>query len=165
MVRQLPSPVQGQGGAEHDEHGLRENDGPQSDAPGKHVQQQNDGWDDGNAQANGQRQPLCAGGLEPAAAGILRNVATRFFIGQVQPWSAALGQRQHGLLPPLRELEDLLSAVLPADYRQWQRVRDAALVEWSAAPREHVGALQALLGSCFSEFAAPPETSEEPSLP
>ena len=95
---------------------------------------------------------------QPRSAEILRNVITRFFIGHVQPWSAAIAQRRHGLLPPLQALESALAGVLPATYRDWQRTRDDNIAVWSAAPRRHVSAVQALLGSCFSEFAATADT-------
>lgn len=96
---------------------------------------------------------LCAHGV-PGNAKILRTVATTFFIGGVQPWSARLNQRSHTLLPPLRELEVLLSDVLPVEYQRWRGRREAALSGWSDAPLRHVKALQALLGPCFSEFEA-----------
>lgn len=105
-------------------------------------------------QDRAQAAALCTGGREPRAAPILRTVVTRFFAGQVQPWSAALGSREHDLLPPVRSLEALLDPVLPADYLSWQTGRDTALDEWSKAPRRHVRAIQALLGSCYREFAA-----------
>ena len=99
------------------------------------------------------RGALCAYGLQPRSAPILRTVATRFFVGDVQPWSAAVAQRAHALLPPIRALERLLDDVLPDAYRQWRSERERRLARWNAAPRRHVEALQALLGSCFSEFA------------
>mgnify|MGYP003626263625 FL=1 len=99
-------------------------------------------------QARRQRGPLCRGPIRPAAATILRNVIEKFFIGEVQPWSAALGRRQHELLPLVAALEAALDSDLPMAYRQWQSRRDSQLRQWAGAPRRHVEALQAVLEPC-----------------
>lgn len=100
-----------------------------------------------------QRAPLCERGMKPEAATILRTVASKYFVGRVQPWSATLSRRGHALLPPVRELELSLAEVLPEAYIRWRDAREKAFDEWSGAPRRHVSALQTLLGNCFSEFA------------
>lgn len=99
-------------------------------------------------QGRRQRGPLCSGPLRPAAASILRNVVEKFFVGEVQPWSAALGRRQHELLPLVTALESALESALPAAYRGWQEQRNASLAAWTAAPRQHVGELQEVLAPC-----------------
>jgi hypothetical protein len=99
------------------------------------------------------RAPLCTPALKPGAAAVLRTVARKYFIGAVQPGAAALAQRQHLLLPPVQTLEAQLEAALPEAYRRWRSERGALLAQWTAAPKRHVAAWQALLGSCFSEFA------------
>lgn len=96
---------------------------------------------------------LCAGGRTPSAAPILRTVVQKFFIGEVQPWSASLNQRYHALVQPLRALEHTLDAALPAAYVAWRDTRDRALDQSRAAPTTHVRRLQALLGPCYAEFA------------
>jgi hypothetical protein len=98
--------------------------------------------------------PLCANGLTPNAAPILREVARKFFVGEVQPWAADISQRYHQLLPPILQLEALLGTVLPEQYRDWQRQRDRLLSGALLAPRRHVEALQELLGSCYREFSS-----------
>ncbi|MEQ8802037.1 MAG: DUF3080 family protein [Haliea sp.] len=99
-------------------------------------------------QARRQRGPLCSGPIRPAAATILRNVIEKFFVGEVQPWSAGLGRRQHELLPLVAVLEAALDSGLPSAYRQWQSRRDSQLQQWTGAPRRHVEALQAVLKPC-----------------
>jgi len=99
-------------------------------------------------QARRQRGPLCSGPIRPAAASILRNVVEKFFVGEVQPWSAALGRRQHELLPLVTALESALESALPVAYRRWQEQRNASLAAWTAAPRQHVGELQEVLAPC-----------------
>jgi hypothetical protein len=104
----------------------------------------------GNAVLAAQRAegPLCRGDLRPAAADTLNTVIEKFFVGDVQPWSADLGRRQHELLPLLHELEEQVAPALPSAYRGWQARRDASLSRWAEAPRQHVEALQATLESC-----------------
>ncbi|QIB67581.1 DUF3080 domain-containing protein [Kineobactrum salinum] len=113
-----------------------------------------------------QQGPLCSERIRPAAADILPNVITRYFIGEVQPRSAALGRRQHELLPLLRSLERRLDGVLPAAFRDWQLQREQLLRAWTAAPREHVAQLQALLEPCAANpgIIAATGTSTVPSL-
>ncbi|MFV0276741.1 MAG: DUF3080 family protein, partial [Parahaliea sp.] len=94
------------------------------------------------------RSPLCRPPLRPAAADILPNVVARFFVGDIQPWSAALGRRQYQLLPPLDALEDLLEKALPPAYRHWRAQRQSRLADWIDAPRRHVQAVQSLLEPC-----------------
>ncbi len=111
------------------------------------------------ASANGaverrlERGDLCRAGMLPDAAPILRTVVTKYFVGEVQQSAAALGQRYHGLLPPIVALEALLEDVLPAAYVAWRTQRDASLASARAAPTTHVRRLQALLGPCYAEFS------------
>jgi len=95
-----------------------------------------------------QRGPLCPPNRRPQAADILPNVISRFFIDGIQPRSAGLGRRYHQLLPPVEELESLLTGELPENYRQWRRTRDEAMSALSQRPRQHVAKLQRLLSSC-----------------
>ncbi|MEQ9464988.1 MAG: DUF3080 family protein [Haliea sp.] len=115
------------------------------------------GWleaGNGLLRARRQRGPLCSGPIRPAAATVLRNVIGKFFVGEVQPWSAALGRRQHELLPLVAALESGLESALPGAYRDWQQQRAASLQAWTAAPRQHVGELQQVLAPC--EQQSPP---------
>jgi hypothetical protein len=96
---------------------------------------------------------LCRAGRVPQAAPILRTVVQKFFLAGVQPWSAAVNERYHALLPPLRELEESVQDVLPAAYREWSDQRDRHLEEAREAPAYHVSRLQALLGPCYAPFA------------
>ena len=123
------------------------------------------GWleaGDALLQARRQRGPLCNGLIRPAAATILRNVIEKFFVGEVQPWSAALGRRQHELLPLVAALESALESDLPPAYRQWQDHRDNRLQQWAGAPRHHVGELQAVLEPCEQNDAEPPGQGPAP---
>lgn len=102
------------------------------------------------------RGSLCPGGRQPQAAQILRTVARKYFVGSVQRHAAALEQRRHQLLPPLRRLESRVGEALPPAYSVWRTARDERLATWQQAPKRHVLALQALLGDCYSEFAPSP---------
>jgi len=106
----------------------------------------------------GARGPLCPPGFEPAAAGILQNVVRKYFVGETQPYAAALGRRYHELLPAITELEKLLRSAIPPDYRTWQQQRNTRLAELLAAPRRHVEQLKALQQSCPGAALAPAET-------
>lgn len=96
---------------------------------------------------------LCARGLEPKAAKIIRNVVTKYFAGGIQLWSAQLNTRYHALLPPIQRLEQLTLQIQPTAYSAWVEQRDAALNANLSAPLDHVRAMQGLLGNCYSEFA------------
>jgi hypothetical protein len=102
---------------------------------------------DGILARRAAKGPLCTGGLVPGEVEVLRTVVRKFFVGGVQPWSAAVDRRRQQLLPPLRALEDRLAAVLPTAYVQWREQRDGALAA-AAAPRQHVEAILALLADC-----------------
>ncbi|MEM1112976.1 MAG: DUF3080 family protein [Pseudomonadota bacterium] len=91
---------------------------------------------------------LCSGGLRPASVDVLGTVIRKYFVGEVQPDAAALGRRYHELMPPLQALEQLLTDVEPALYRDWARQRDRSLEDWNAAPRDHVQSLQQILEPC-----------------
>lgn len=95
-----------------------------------------------------QQGPLCQGEFRPAAADIVRTVIEKYFVGAIQPWSAALGRRRHELLPLVSDLEDQLDSVMPPAYRHWQQQRNNRISSWAGAPREHVATLQDLLDSC-----------------
>lgn len=98
--------------------------------------------------------PLCTNGLRPKAAPILRTVAQKYFVSGLQPRSARLNQRYHGLLPPILELEALLESELPEPYQRWRNRRQVRLLHDLEAPSRHVRQLQRLLGSCYAEFRA-----------
>jgi hypothetical protein len=95
-----------------------------------------------------EQGPLCNPPLRPAAADILDNVIRKFFIAGTQPRAAELNRRYHDLMPPIAELEQLLTEALPPAYQPWQQQRDTDLAEWALAPREHVSQLQALQQPC-----------------
>lgn len=92
--------------------------------------------------------PLCAPGTRHDAANIMPGVVRRFFIGRVQPHSAALGSRYHRLLPPVRELEHMLAGALPPAFLDWQARRDTLLTQLAGAPRRHVQRLQSIMAPC-----------------
>lgn len=94
---------------------------------------------------------FCEGSLRRQGLDVFKNVVDRFFIGGIQPWSASVSQRQHGLIPPIRQLEARLDGVLPPAYREWQALRDAALDSGAAAPRRHVEQVQESLSKCSGQ--------------
>jgi len=91
---------------------------------------------------------LCTPGRQSDSARIANTVIQKFFLADVQVWSADLGRRYHQLLPSIRQLERSLTDVLPADYRQWQQQRDQQLDSSVAAPRRHVQHVKMLLSDC-----------------
>lgn len=103
---------------------------------------------DGMLAERASEGPLCTPRIRPAAADIVPNVVRKFFVGAIQPWSAAVDRRQFQLLPPVRALESALAGALPDSYRRWREQRDTAMERWSEAPRHHVTAVQALLAPC-----------------
>ncbi|MBN7796652.1 DUF3080 family protein [Parahaliea mediterranea] len=103
---------------------------------------------DGLFAARAAEGPLCAPRIRPAAADIVPNVVRKFFVGDIQPWSAAVDRRQYQLLPPIRALETALAGALPDSYQRWRDRRDTLVAGWSAAPRRHVQAVQTLLAPC-----------------
>lgn len=96
---------------------------------------------------------ICSQDRVPDRAAILRTVAQKFFLAEVQATSARLNQRRHLLLGPVTRLEALLGSAFSADYADWLSARDDVLQQGSEAPARHVAALQSLLGSCYAEFA------------
>jgi len=98
--------------------------------------------------ARQDRGPLCAPGKRTDSANILPRVIQKFFIGAVQPHSAALGRRYHELLPPALALEALLETALSPPFINWRDQRQTLLEITMAAPRAHVESLQAILSPC-----------------
>lgn len=92
--------------------------------------------------------PLCTENFRDSAAGVLPNIVHKFFIGEVQPWSADLGRRYHDLLPAISKLEELLGAGLSEKYEHWRRERNKAFSQVVKAPSDHVGLLKETLDSC-----------------
>ena len=74
----------------------------------------------------------------------------KYFIGDIQPVAAALGRRQHQLMPAVEALEETLSRALPPDYRKWRTMRHEALTLTATAPRRHVEQVKALLDPCLA---------------
>lgn len=101
------------------------------------------------------RGPLCSPGRRLAAADILPNVIRKYFIGNIQPWSAAVGRRYHQLMPPIVELEQLLTPALPPFYLAWQSEREYQLTTMAQAPRAHVEQLKLIQLPCTHDHARP----------
>ena len=62
---------------------------------------------------------------------------------------AWLARRYRAVLPPVTALEELLSSVLPPDYRDWERQRSARLEQLLAAPGRHAQQLKAIQQPCI----------------
>ena len=92
--------------------------------------------------------PLCGAQLRQPEADILQNVVHKYFIGELQPWSAVVGRRHHQLMTPLRDLETVLADALPPDYIAWQQAREQFVAATTASPRDHVAGLKVLLDPC-----------------
>ncbi|GAB5450980.1 MAG: hypothetical protein Hals2KO_13080 [Halioglobus sp.] len=95
-----------------------------------------------------ERGPLCGPSTRHRAADVLPNVVRRYFVEGIQPKAALLERRRYELLAPLQELEGILDAVLPTQYRQWMEQRNALLAEAATAPRTHVASVQRILAPC-----------------
>jgi Protein of unknown function (DUF3080) len=92
--------------------------------------------------------PLCSQRYRKSAADVLPKVVEKYFIGEVQPWSAALGRRYHELYPAVKKLEKQLSAVLPVLYLEWAENRNRELSRLIRAPVEHVNMLKQVQEPC-----------------
>ena len=92
--------------------------------------------------------PLCGEQLRKPEAEILQTVVEKYFIGDVQPWSAKVGGRHHELMTALRELETALADALPPGYTRWQDSREQFIAATTASPRDHVAELKVLLDPC-----------------
>ena len=92
--------------------------------------------------------PLCGEQLRQPEAEILKNVVHKYFIGDVQPWSATVGRRHHELMTAFRGLETALADALPPGYTRWQHSREQFIAATAASPREHVAELKVLLDPC-----------------
>lgn len=91
---------------------------------------------------------LCSDRYRSPAADILPNVIHKYFITEVQPWSAALGKRYHELIPALEALENVLKGDLPEEYVQYQKTRNTAMSTLKNRPKEHVEAIKKVLKPC-----------------
>lgn len=99
-------------------------------------------------QAHMTQGPLCSAQTRPAAARIVPNVVQKYFIDDIQPWSASLGRRYYELLPAITALEQLIAPTLPTAYLDWQIARDDQLGTWVKAPARHVQHIKKLLLPC-----------------
>ena len=92
--------------------------------------------------------PLCYGGQASPESRIVDNVVRKYFVGEVQPWSVDLVQRQQQLIEPVTRLEESLAAVTPPSYQAWMQRRDELLSSSARIPREHAVAIGSLLEQC-----------------
>jgi hypothetical protein len=92
--------------------------------------------------------PLCNANFRHKGADVLPTVVHKYFIAEVQPWSAALGRRQYELLPPIARLETLLAEAMPDTYQSWKQSRDRLLAQLLGAPRRHVELLIKVMEPC-----------------
>ncbi|MEH6608573.1 MAG: DUF3080 family protein [Halioglobus sp.] len=99
-------------------------------------------------QVRATQDPLCQPGRYLPEAEILKTVVHKFFIGEVQPHSAALARRYHKLLPPILSMEQQVVDALPQLYRQWADTRNQQLTSMLIAPRLHVEQIKGLLDPC-----------------
>lgn len=100
-----------------------------------------------------EQGPLCSAGSLSGQAEILKTVVQKFFVGQIQPWSADLARRYHELLPPIRALEELVKDAAPDSFTLWRQARDTQLSDMLSAPKTHVEHLQDLLSPCLAANA------------
>lgn len=92
-------------------------------------------------------QPLCYHAA--AAKGqILDNVVRKFFVADVQAWSARLESRRFKLLPKVKALEKELSVAEPYPFRAWREQRNEMIAHYALAPKRHAQALLPLLKQC-----------------
>jgi len=94
------------------------------------------------------RRPVCFAGKRSNEAEIFQNVVTRFWLGDLQRWSAAVNQRYFQLLPAIDALEQRLAPGEPAPYRHWRVARNDALAGWAAAPAGHIAAIKRIYAQC-----------------
>jgi hypothetical protein len=87
---------------------------------------------------------------------ILKNVVTKYFVGDVQVWAAELNRRQYALIGAFRTLEQTLGSPKVGDggmglespfseeYTQWLKARDALFEQTKEEIRAHVEKLKLL---------------------
>lgn len=92
-------------------------------------------------------KPLCHHALAERGQ-ILDNVVRKFFIADVQAWSAKLEARRFKLTPKVRALESLLSDAEPKAFNVWRTQRDEKILLYAQAPKRHAKTLLPLLQQC-----------------
>lgn len=95
-------------------------------------------------------RPLCPQGRVSRGAGIAQTVVAKFFTTNTQPWLASVNARRHSLMSSIASIENLLSPVLPGNYRAWQAQRDTILEATASAPSTHIQAVKAAFKGCAS---------------
>lgn len=93
-------------------------------------------------------QPLCREDASNQRGKVLWNVVQRFWLQDLQPWSAAVNRRYYELHSAIQELEEHLSAGEPEAYKEWRLQRYKTLQEKSIAPAKHIDYLQTLFEQC-----------------
>lgn len=92
--------------------------------------------------------PVCFANRPNQKANYLKNVVLKFFIGQVQPDLVDLLKRYQQLMPSYLEIEESLSSVTPATYRQWQGERQQLFEQARTSAKRHVEKLLVVFAQC-----------------
>lgn len=92
-------------------------------------------------------KPLCYHSAS-ARGNILDNVVRKFFIADVQAWSARVEARRFKLLPKVEALENALSTAEPKAFTIWKKRRDESIARAAIAPKQHAKTLLPLLHQC-----------------
>lgn len=79
---------------------------------------------------------------------ILDNVVRKFFIADIQAWSARLEARRFKLVPKIEALESMLLPAEPEAFSHWRGQRDGLIAQYASAPKRHAKALLPLLEQC-----------------
>ncbi len=99
-------------------------------------------------------KPLCYN-ASASRGQILDNVVRKFFIAEVQAWSARLEARRFKLSPKIEALEGALSHAEPHAFSTWRGQRDELIQYYALAPKRHATSLLPLLEQCGRAPGAP----------
>lgn len=88
--------------------------------------------------------------LNPEATTLFR-VTRRFWIDELQAWSARVSQRSFDLLLAAQKLEQQLEAGEPKPFKRWRELRDKQMQAMIALPEQHVELIQSLLQQCGTD--------------
>lgn len=98
--------------------------------------------------ASEAQRPVCGRHKVSKRGRILHNVVTKYFVTNVQPWSAAISHRYYQLIPELNTLEQLLKSSEPHDWATWRERRNQNLDNMLAVPKQHVKLISPILKRC-----------------
>lgn len=96
-------------------------------------------------------QTLCPAGLQRKELEYARNVMVKVFVGEVQPWLAAINRRSHSLQNQHKALMNQQAPGLRKRIQPFEVELDALQAQFENTLRQHVGYWQELFETCGSK--------------